>query len=417
MPPLASTVYLVCKGSSGKQRLRGVVVAEEAGDLVVGIDAELAREVSEAVIFEKAGASSVGFVKVPGCAISEVLPAGWGAEVGGTVPSLSAALPAWGSLSNSVELHSSDVEPLAKPVVAPKATPPASSKFLSGSQRAMEAELLQMGEQLWGREESEDESESEVCEEPSRSPVKHLPPGSSGLGKVKKKPKSKSGEGDLLQKAMLQAMAAGQSPSDLMPMMMMSMMLSQQKAQEKRSKPRSSELLGSSSSDSSDGEGSREGLKAVTSMHRLDRRIKRHPRAIVREFEKELVRDLGVVPGQAWSVRDYLKKQNWGKFKGIYRTAMQDAAVYEYLRAGNSDAACAQVVQNMKSKLQCVLQGGDWTTAWMLTGLPDPLSRKEWAGSQTEMAVISGYMNSLHKLKKKIKEAKDAGSTPNEEHD
>lgn len=87
------------------------------------------------------------------------------------------------------------------------------------------------------------------------------------------------------------------------------------------------------------------------------------------------------------------------------RTAVQDAQAYELLRAGHTDSAAAQLVQNMKSKLQSVLSGGDWETAWLLTGIQDPLSKKEWAGSREEMAIISGYVSSLHKLKRKMKEA------------
>ena len=41
----------------------------------------------------------------------------------------------------------------------------------------------------------------------------------------------------------------------------------------------------------------------------------------------------------------------------------------------------------------------------MLTGLADPLSRREFAGSKEEMAVVSGYLEALSKLKKKVREA------------
>ena len=171
----------------------------------------------------------------------------------------------------------------------------------------------------------------------------------------------------------------------------------------------------SRSEDSEEGELSRDsGMKAVVTLNKLHRKVKHHPKQIIRRFEKELLEEMGVVPGQAWSIRDWLKRQPWGKFKGIYRTAVQDAAVYELLRSGETDQATAQLVQNMKSKLQSVLSGGDWATAWLMTGLPDPLSRKEWAGNKEEMAVISGYMNSLNRLKKKMKEA---GTTANEDQE
>ena len=76
------------------------------------------------------------------------------------------------------------------------------------------------------------------------------------------------------------------------------------------------------------------------------------------------------------------------------------------IRAGQHDSAAAQVIQNLKSKVQSVLSNGDWQTAWLLCGLQDPLQRKEFGGTKEEMSVISGYINSLHKLKKKMKESR-----------
>ena len=45
--------------------------------------------------------------------------------------------------------------------------------------------------------------------------------------------------------------------------------------------------------------------------------------------------------GQCWTVRDYLKKQNWGKVKGMYRCAMMDAQAYEQFFAGSYRRLCA----------------------------------------------------------------------------
>ena len=74
------------------------------------------------------------------------------------------------------------------------------------------------------------------------------------------------------------------------------------------------------------------------------------------------------------------------------------------LRTNQPEAATAQLVQKLKAKVQSVLAGGDWQASWLLTGLPDPLARKEFAGSKEEMAIISGYMEALAGLRKKIKE-------------
>lgn len=265
--------------------------------------------------------------------------------------------------------------------------------------------------------EEDDESYSEEEDSVRRSPGLHLAPQTSSLKKDRSK-KSKKDVRDQdasFQKMMMSQLSSGASPSDLMPLMMMQFMMRQNQSRSKRrTKARSSAddraSSGSTSSDDSGGDtiSQSSGMKAVVTLKRLHRRIRKHPRRIIKEFEKELVEELGVVPGQSWTVKDWIRRQNWGKFKGMMRSAIQDSQAYEMLRSGDSDVAAAQLIQNMKSKLQCVLAGGDWETAWLLTGIQDPLTKKEWAGSREEMAIISGYVSSLHKLKKKMKEANQA---------
>ena len=105
---------------------------------------------------------------------------------------------------------------------------------------------------------------------------------------------------------------------------------------------------------------------------------------------------------------DWVQKQGWGKFKSIQRAAIQDIAVYELLRQGNSRSALAQLCQNLKSKAQCALDMGDWGLAWHLCGLEDPLRRKEFAGSEDEMAIIAGFEKSMIEVRRKNEEAKAA---------
>ena len=92
-----------------------------------------------------------------------------------------------------------------------------------------------------------------------------------------------------------------------------------------------------------------------------------------------------------------------------------DAEAYELLRSGQVEAGTAQLVQNLKAKMQSVIQGGDWATAWLLTGIADPLSRKEFGGNKQEMAVVSGYVNALQKLRKQVRE--NHSSSHNDEED
>ena len=111
-----------------------------------------------------------------------------------------------------------------------------------------------------------------------------------------------------------------------------------------------------------------------------------------------------VVEGQAWSIRDWLRQIQWSKYKGLRRCAAMTAAAHELARAGQAEAACAQLSQNLKSIHQCVLQQGSWETAWLLTGVADPCSKREFGGSKEEMAIVSQYISSLSKLRKRVKE-------------
>ena len=422
-------VYLVCRGRSGKVRLRGRVVDLEGEEVIVGFEKDpgISLPHSAGCPTEAGELGKFSFVKVPAEAVSTVLPAGWGTRVGGSAPSFEDALAAWEIVSKTVEkLESSEAE--AQVQRASPSQPAQESGQGRGANKRMEAELLEMSKSLFGAE-SEDTEDSEDAEDvaPTRkSKSGHLAPGANGLARSSSakegKSKSKTQE-DLLQQMVVQQMAQGKSSNDLMPLMMMMFMQQQQQQMKSRDKGRKSrksrgwDALGSSSSESSSEEdvGKDAGMKAVVSLRKLNNRIKRRPLRIVQEFERDLLRELGVVEGQAWSVKDWLKKQQWGKFKGLFRACIQDAAAYEYIRSGCPEAAAAQLCQNMKSKLQCVLAGGDWSSAWLLCALEDPLNRKEWAGSKEEMAIIAGYTNSLHKLRKKVRESTAAAAEELEE--
>lgn len=155
-----------------------------------------------------------------------------------------------------------------------------------------------------------------------------------------------------MQKMMEQAMSAGiaegKSSSDLLPLLMMGMFMKDaQKNRSRKSRTSRRNRGGSSSeSSSSSAESDNKGMKAVHSLHRMQKRVKHHPRKICREFEAEVIRELGIVEGQPWTLQDWVKKQSWGKYKGIYRCALMDVAAYELIRSGQVESGAAQLVQN-----------------------------------------------------------------------
>jgi len=318
------------------------------------------------------------------------------------VPSFEISAAAWRA-SAGQELPSSGTEI------------PRRSRQKSGSNRSKGRIDFRNLQRLYEEDtDSEEEADSVEADRGRSRGSGYLPPGqSSSRAKRSGNRGQENAEEDkemdlkaVMRKQLQRRLAQGDDSQDLMPMMMLAMLMKDGKKKKGHSsKDDHNDLLGGSSSDDSDPDDLRgRGMKAVSTLQKLHRRIHTHPKRIVELFEKEVIEELGVVQGQAWTLKDYIRKQNFGKYKGIFRCTMMDVSVYELLRAGEVDIATAQVTQNIKAKLQSVISQGDWSTAWLLTGLQDPLQRREFAGSKEEMSVISGYIEALAKLKKRVRE-------------
>lgn len=106
----------------------------------------------------------------------------------------------------------------------------------------------------------------------------------------------------------------------------------------RKSRRRSPSSSGGSSSDSEDAAGlGGRGMKAVRSLHKMHDRVLQYPDRIVKEFEKEVVENLGICAGQSWTLLDWVKNQN---FAG--NASVRAMAVYELLRNKDYKAATAQ---------------------------------------------------------------------------
>ena len=71
-------------------------------------------------------------------------------------------------------------------------------------------------------------------------------------------------------------------------------------------------------------------------------------------------------------------------------------------------------VQSCKACHQACLSGGQWRLAWPFTGLPDPLSRRRFAGSASELEVMADWIKAEDEIEKKAKGAMDGTHTKNE---
>ena len=205
MVAAGEVVYLVCRGRSGKVRLRGRVVDLEGEEMRVGFEKDpgISLPHPAGCPTEAGELGKFSFVKVPAEAVSTVLPAGWGTRMGGSAPSFEDALAVWEIVSKTVEkLESSEAE--AQVQRASPSQPAQESGQGRGANKRMEAELLEMSKSLFGAE-SEDSEDSEDAEDvapPRKSKSGHLAPGVSSLARSSSakegKSKSKTPE-DLLQ--------------------------------------------------------------------------------------------------------------------------------------------------------------------------------------------------------------------------
>jgi len=410
---LGDVAFCLCLVGAEPVPVCGWIVDCSDSEVVLGTSDELTQLENSAV--GKAGDISVRFVRVPIASITETPPPAWKGLKPKDFPSYKACTTAWPKMK-ATDLGSSGAELPKKQ--KPDRVPPRRTSLAGDLEKLRRVEGAEADDDDDDTDDDEGLEEDEVPKR-GRASSSFLPPGGRETGRKQGDVRQREGSPDL-RKALLKGLASGQPAADLMPAMMMALLLDKdRKGSRKKSREDPDELgiLGGSDSDDSgiEGEAKSKGMRAVVTLNKLHKQIKTKPHRICNLFEKEVIEDLGIVQGQAWTLKDFVRKQHWGKFKGIYRCAMMDVAVYEYLRNNQPEIAAAQVVQNLKAKMQSVLQGGDWSAAWLLTGLPDPLARREFAGSKEEMAVVSGYVEALSKLQKRVKEAQNGKSHGDEE--
>ena len=159
--------------------------------------------------------------------------------------------------------------------------------------------------------------------------------------------------------------------------------MSEGAAQKKSAKTTSSTLSGSSEgSDSDKAELSKSARRALHGVRHIRRRIRKHPGAAVKEWEKQVRRLLGITPGQVWTLQDWRRTLLTNGPRGVQRPLALQIGAYELGRAGQSEACFAQLVQGMKTLAQVTLHDGDWRVAWIFSGREDPVTRPETAASE-----------------------------------
>ena len=337
-------------------------------------------------------------------------------QLGKKVPDQETCWASWGELAKEV-LVSSEAE-------KPKATAAAaSSKKVSGLQEDL-ANLSQMFD--WEDLSSSDsESGSEVlAAKRSKNKSGHLPPGGqrgAASSSQSRQPSDRPKDPDMakvVKKLMMKGMTEGQSPSELLPYMMMSMMLDQkEKSKHRRRGRRDRDSPGGSSSEgsASDDSDHKSGMRAVTSLHKLQKKITRHPKSIVKDFERQVVEELGVVEGLL-DADGLCEASAVGQVSRDLPLCLHGRSCLRTPQRRSNRGRPGPIgpePQGEDPERDSRWQLGDsMAVNWNCRSFEPILG-----GSKEEMSVVSEYVNQLAKLKKRVKEAsqQDKGGADEED--
>ena len=78
-----------------------------------------------------------------------------------------------------------------------------------------------------------------------------------------------------------------------------------------------------------------------------------------------------------------------GKMESMQRVYIMLSEILRLQVAGDAAAVAAQTVQSMKAIHQFAVDN-IWRTAWPLTFLPDPLTRRRLGGTEAEVEAVVG---------------------------
>lgn len=212
------------------------------------------------------------------------------------------------------------------------------------------------------------------------------------------------------------ANAAELSSEDMMLMMVMQnqqtvSLLQRQLVRQRDAESSSSDEFGLFTSDGKGDFGGHQSSKltrGINNLRKIRRQVRGDPDAVIRRFERRVRRELGVSRGQVWSIRDFLRRIHWGRFRSSQRIAYALAESYELQRTGNTSASAAQTLQNLKAVLLSVRHNGNMSVAQALTGLPDPCQDLEAGAEPEELALVAGFLESQAQLQRHVDAAQNA---------
>ena len=151
--------------------------------------------------------------------------------------------------------------------------------------------------------------------------------------------------------------------------------------------------------------------RSIRNFHDRQKDMKINPLRHVRGFIEEAREDLGVDEEQYFNISDLHKTVGFGWQKGLHRCFVMMLEILKLQLKEEHLQAAALNTQCLRAIRQAVIDNGKWKTAWNLTYLPDPLSKRRFGGTPQDLEVIAQLEKSLDDIEKrsKLAEEEDTG--------
>eukprot|EP00439_Symbiodinium_sp_Y106_P017921 s5561_g2.t1 len=133
------------------------------------------------------------------------------------------------------------------------------------------------------------------------------------------------------------------------------------------------------------------------------RGLRRHPLRHVRRYVKQVEHDLGATDGAPYRLTDHGKRIAWNRQKSLQRVYYLLGAILDKQLRGHPDQAAMLTVQSLRAVHQVVIDEGNWSVAWLLTGLEDPFARRKFGGEEESLETIAAFLKASQDLEKRTK--------------
>ena len=141
--------------------------------------------------------------------------------------------------------------------------------------------------------------------------------------------------------------------------------------------------------------------KALKNYRKTQKDMKKNPSRRIKRYIKEVEQVLGADASVPYLLTDYTRKLAWGKFRTLQRLHHALSTILETQLKGKTMEAMLQMTQVLRSIHQCALGQGNWQTAWLITGMQDPLEKPRFGGEAQSLEVIAAYVKAMSDLEKK----------------